>query len=857
MLSVNTLYRQKLLSDYIEIIIKRGVTMYKKNIIISLLFLSCIFHKSIAIVKGSESVVSIEQHATFPAADTDNTIRGFGWFKNGFSLEDQTTTCTFDSVYPVSGNINLNSGTLFLNQDITFNNVTNILKLGTIVGNNHRIDLCNSINKLPVGITEFQNLVVQTHADLLLSGSLILRGNCKIIGNGSDIVIGDNGYIIIGTNTRAHFDNITIEGITADNFIVTDNTSEIILENVKWKQKDNFYFTQGNMLFLNNVDFIGSYAFTYDSNLTSTISNHSKLMITQGMCFKVGRKEASSNVEPLCFEDDTSILKLDSCEFIITSSGMRFTKGEIEVDRDVNLEILGTTTTTGLILGTGQEADDSIIHLNSGASLRFKTGQMVYNNYKNNKIEALSESTRIIRYGPSKFHVEKDACFPAMVLKVHSGIPITTVKDNAMLTYDNTRLVFGSFEYKCSGHQLGSYNFFLNGNDFINLYKGSFISPLSIIGSGNKICGTGSINSTIALQDSQADLEINLAGTVTKDIALNGGTCLLSGDLHLGSDATFLNSGTVDLSVYSCNLEGIDATWTSTILWESDGGTINLNSKINLAGTWLFNNSCLINGNGNTIDLSNGGEIILENGALVEFRNTKIQGISGNNIRCSDNNGILSLDTVTWLQIEDYIFSHGALKIKNDVKMEGAYNFCYQTKMTSTVFEGSCWKFNPDFIFHYAPESGAKNLIELSCDTSQIKCNDSFLHTATTGIQFTKGSITIKGECSFSSDILQLDDTIISEGVTIGNNLEADDCTLKLLFGSTLHVAQGGLTYNNISASSFAMESPLSVIKLYADTTLCVNQNIDLAGGELYLSEQSTATIAQGKNILGSVFIFD
>ena len=85
----------------------------------------------------------------------------------------------------------------------------------------------------------------------------------------------------------------------------------------------------------------------------------------------------------------------------------------------------------------------------------------------------------------------------------------------------------------------------------------------------------------------------------------------------------------------------------------------------------------IIHGNGNTIQLSDGGAIVLGSDAHVEFRNVRIQGISGNNVRCTDDDGVISLDTVTWLQEGDYVFSNGALQVKNKVTMEGVYNFGY------------------------------------------------------------------------------------------------------------------------------------------------------------------------------------
>ncbi len=71
-----------------------------------------------AVVKGSNTAVSVEAAANFPAADNDNTMLGFGWFKNGFILEDLLTTCSFNDVFPVSGTVNLNGGTLRLQQDL-------------------------------------------------------------------------------------------------------------------------------------------------------------------------------------------------------------------------------------------------------------------------------------------------------------------------------------------------------------------------------------------------------------------------------------------------------------------------------------------------------------------------------------------------------------------------------------------------------------------------------------------------------------------------------------------------------------------------------------------------------------------
>src|SRR5437868_4948215 len=106
-------------------------------------------HTLYPLVVGSDTAVSREATATFPNTDSNNTILGFGWLVNGFTLQDSTTTCTYDAAFPVSGNINLNGGTLYLSQDLQFANATALLGMGTILANSHLLDFCSSITSLP------------------------------------------------------------------------------------------------------------------------------------------------------------------------------------------------------------------------------------------------------------------------------------------------------------------------------------------------------------------------------------------------------------------------------------------------------------------------------------------------------------------------------------------------------------------------------------------------------------------------------------------------------------------------------------------------------------------------------------
>ncbi|MCB9493804.1 MAG: WD40 repeat domain-containing protein [Epsilonproteobacteria bacterium] len=132
--------------------------------LVFLLVLPLGLHKIQALVVGSNTTPSRESHATFPAADSDNTLLGVAAFVNGFSLEDNTTTCTYDNFFPVSGVINLNAGKLFLQKDLVLSNTFGIGNPGQIYGNNFALVVGKQLDEviIPVASNAFSSKTIAT-----------------------------------------------------------------------------------------------------------------------------------------------------------------------------------------------------------------------------------------------------------------------------------------------------------------------------------------------------------------------------------------------------------------------------------------------------------------------------------------------------------------------------------------------------------------------------------------------------------------------------------------------------------------------------------------------------------------------
>ena len=123
-----------------------------------------------ALSLGSNTVVSRQGYAIFPSGATDNMMKGYALFENGFKLFDASTTCTFDSLFPVSGVIDLMGGSLYLMESLTLANTTRINTMGNLYGNGKTLKLAQSITELRSTRTELMLTLTNYNMGTAVSG---------------------------------------------------------------------------------------------------------------------------------------------------------------------------------------------------------------------------------------------------------------------------------------------------------------------------------------------------------------------------------------------------------------------------------------------------------------------------------------------------------------------------------------------------------------------------------------------------------------------------------------------------------------------------------------------------------------
>lgn len=333
-------------------------------------------------VYGSDTAVSALPAIVAPAAPVvPNRIAYFGWTQNGFTLTNSATSLLFDSVFPVSGTIQMNGGTVTLNRDLIMNNLATLQGLGSIIGGAHILSLAQSINSLPLDTQSFDNARIVMNSDVTLKSAITFSstgtGFCSIQGNGHVLTLAGGSSMNITGTLQLH--NMIIEGVESTNVQCSTNSSVLLLDNVTWIQSSTFTFGTGSFQCENDVIFRGAdTAFVYQSTQQSLINADATLLLDTGLTFSYAPINSISQ-SLLAFTDATSLLVLNGATLSTTTTGITLTKGSMLVQGDSFIST--PTVATSITLGDGiSVANDMATTIAACGRLTVASGALNYRN---------------------------------------------------------------------------------------------------------------------------------------------------------------------------------------------------------------------------------------------------------------------------------------------------------------------------------------------------------------------------------------------------------------------------------------------------------------------------------------------
>ncbi|MCX5921807.1 MAG: WD40 repeat domain-containing protein [Candidatus Dependentiae bacterium] len=201
----------------------------------SLLLLNIVSQSLLGIDIGSDTAVKrFNSQQTLHDGDR---VAGFAVFDGGL-IVNSGTTVIWDSLFPVSGPIALR-GTLSLNNNLLFRDISSLQSLGTIYGNNHSIAIADSMNIIP---TLAPSSSVLSDVSLKLSGDVKLNqaginftGNCSINGGGNILSFDDASIFTITKGSTLRIENVFIKNIGDTSFVFDDLSASLELSNVTFQ----------------------------------------------------------------------------------------------------------------------------------------------------------------------------------------------------------------------------------------------------------------------------------------------------------------------------------------------------------------------------------------------------------------------------------------------------------------------------------------------------------------------------------------------------------------------------------------------------------------------------------------------
>lgn len=700
------------------------------------LFLFFLPSSILGAVVGSSTTPSRQASYDFLAADGDNEMRGFAYFENGFTLENSSTSCLYTSFFPVSGTFCLNNGTLNLNRNL-------ILSSNAVFGNAGKIDGNGYALEMPCTTT-----LELTHNHVLISGASELTFiDDESIGvqiNSVDWSYDDN-YIAVGVQTNGG----------NELYVYSFNGSALTLEasasfpesvySVRW-HPSNYFIAVGQQGISGNELYIyeftpGPDTLTQKSAVSATWRGANSIAWRPSGAYIVVGAENHNNVN-----GSFQIYSVSGAGALDLVTQVELDGSTVFPNNAVSWDSAGNYFVGGLG-STGSWSELRVYSFN-GSTITLNTSSNI------------AQTVNAVAYSPTKTWIAVGLGGSTQRLRIYdhnSGSGTLTEKTAARI---------GETLSIRSAHWSSDGNYLLVGRD---------------AGSGTelRVYDVNQATAALTLID-----DVNFASNIR--------------DVRWSSNQGYIAAGGNDnkISVYSfasqesSYLQG-PVTHDPVILKDI---FVRFNSDVIPTNPLQCQGECVIDGKGYVLDLSGTTSLAVDSGASVLLQNLIIKGVSAGNILCLDGNGTVSLENVTLLLDADYSFTQGSLEILENVIIGGPHVFTYKSSKKSTIKSHAKLVFDSGMTLKYDAPTTAKDLLAMEDATSILYLHETTLHSTTTGLRLTKGTLVLEGTCPVISDAtVEAEAIMLGDGASSVNNID-----FKILPGSGFRIDSGFLAYKNV-----------------------------------------------------------
>jgi len=715
----------------------------RAKILISCALLLVLFSTLVVLAAtiGSDSAVT-----RFNAQQTVNNgdrIAGFAGLYGGFALAGASTVGTFDSFFQVSGPVDLNYGTLVLNQDLVLYDNAYFDTIGNIVGQGHALELSPSMTTVPT------TSAIQEGCAIYLATQATTNSGKSI--NTLDWSVGD-ALLALGVTTGNP--DLEIWGWNASSntltFKTTFNVNALPVNSVSWHPTQSWL-----ALGTNNNAGAGAELYIYSVNTVT------------GALILLSSVNYTANVTSIEWHPSGNYLAVGGAAaaaqvavYPVNGSGVlgtpvNFNAGATPSNNDaVAWDVTGNYLAVGFAVSANPEV--RVFRFGTSPSLSLTQITSLMSTTAALSLDWNQTYTSLLAVG-----FQTPVAAPVQLYNVDVTLGTMTSVAQISTVYSSAQSVHWNFSGSCLAVGTAAPNF-----NTVQIY--TFVPSTY----GFVFSNSFGTTNTLTLRWSRT----------TGSLATGGTSTLFAYRSIFGS----LTPNTTDPN--GPGASGLGFIWSNLYLV--------LNSDITLNDSCIiFSGVSGIDGRGHNLTLTPGARLYLSSGSALTMENITIKGVRNNIIGAFDNVSTFSFNNTEWLLDGRYTFTKGRFDIIGDFTLSGSGStFAYQTQGTSNIYgSGGNLFLDSGTIFSYEPVTSSRTLLQMISSSALLTMNGATLHSTTTGLQLTNGILVVDRTSYVASD-----GGIASQGISFGNGVSSsNNLNVEILPAATLNVLSGCLVLND------------------------------------------------------------
>lgn len=755
-----------------------------------------------AVIIGSNTAPSREKTSYFPAADTNNMMLGFAAFANGTYFEDSTTSCIFNSYYPLSGPLLLNGGTLNLYQKFSPDAKTIHINAGTINGAGLAITY-------PAAATtsSFPVFGALTNTCFQKDNTLSAAANCTSLD-----VNYDDTFLATGLETSVSSE-LVIYALSNDTPPAPISLSPAggkmgsTINCLRWHPDQNYLAVCCS----NNQS--GKEIRIYKKTPSSFLKM-SEIEIgadalacawhPDGNYLIVGTNNPNNVLISYSFNQVTGTLTKEAITTIpnvtsISRKGLSFSP-------DGSYLAVGIPKTTG--------ASELMVFFFAAGSLELVASQ---------KLSAKAES---VSFDPT-------GIFIATALSGVTTKPVRIYKFDS--THNTLILQTSSIENR------SAYDAHWDPT-------GTFVAACYAGGAVGSAASLGIVQVYAYIHDlpipagylPQPTL-IPFFYSMTKTTPANHST------IRWQNDASHFFSADIGKKIEAYTMQKKPIVFQDCVIEVAND--FNVLTPIEFVGNVRL---CGTKGVQARLFMQPESRLIVRPGSTLSVENFHIEDCANSNIFCMDDTASVVLKNSLLCLTGAYTFSYGSLTIeeKSEIHSDTAYQtFFYTSPKPLTIIEDAQLTIGEKTIFNYQPSNAQNNLIELEEKSSILYFdnNTTLSITSTEGLLLTKGQVICNGNVAINTDLQEEEGDVLEKGICFGTGIEADNCSFTIMPLASV-IVNGYFIDNNTATEDFTL-GKYSTFQL--DPGAYFKTYISLVNpfGEFRKSVDATITLTNGATI--------